>query len=224
MLTRLRIDVGSVIEISEGALLVLAGMGPRRARLSSQRLLEQGANALLSWGSAAGLHETLEPGHLILPKLVLNANLTQRYVHPHWHRKLHSALAGKYLPRTEALIESPSVLTKSEQKIALGRRTGAIAADMESAAISEVAHEANIPFLVIRAVSDSAEHGIPPGLVQATDALGRMPWQRVLRLIVLRPWRWPTAIRLGWGFYTAMATLRGVVDCVDHRLLLSPPT
>jgi len=224
MLTHLRMDAGSVTEFPDGTLLTLAGMGPRRASLSSQGLLDQGANALLSWGSAAGLHATLGPGRLILPKLVLSASLTQHFVNQQWHRKLYSVLEVNYLPRTEALVESPSVLMNSDQKLALGRRSGAIAADMESAAIAEVAQRANIPFLAIRAVSDSVQHEIPQRLLQATDEIGRMPWQKILTLIVLRPWRWPTAVRLGWGFRTAMGTLRGVVDSVDHGLLFSPPT
>lgn len=215
-------EVESVTEICGGAMLTLTGMGPRSASRCSQRLLDRGANALLSWGSAAGLHESLKPGHLVLPECVLTADLSRRFVDPQWHRKLYAALEDQHLPCTAPLVESRAVLASSTQKRELGKRSGAIAADMESAAIAEVAHRANLPFMVIRAVSDSVEYGIPQHLIQATDAIGRIRWQDILVLIALRPWKWSTAIRLGWGFHSAMTTLRRVVESVDRALLFSP--
>ena len=53
-LARKPILTGDLIHLSEGTVMQLSGMGPRRAGVAGKNLLEHGATALLSWGSAEG--------------------------------------------------------------------------------------------------------------------------------------------------------------------------
>src|SRR5512143_3977009 len=54
-LTKEPIPGGEVTALPGGAMLIVSGMGPTRAARTSRALLEKGATALLSWGSAGGL-------------------------------------------------------------------------------------------------------------------------------------------------------------------------
>src|SRR5207245_3827596 len=54
-----------------------------------------------------------------------------------------------------------NVVCKADEKRGLARASGAIAVDLESAAIARAAHVVGVPFLLVRAVSDRADEGLP---------------------------------------------------------------
>jgi adenosylhomocysteine nucleosidase len=83
---------GELICLPDGAMLTVSGMGPKRATMASRALLEKGATALLSWGSAGGLSPNLFPGSLILPKTVIASNRSLYQVDASWHRSLCNQL------------------------------------------------------------------------------------------------------------------------------------
>jgi len=53
------------------------------------------------------------------------------------------------------------VVVTSQEKKALGRQTMAVGIDMESAALARLAKSRNIPFVVIRSISDLMEENLP---------------------------------------------------------------
>ena len=79
---------GDLIRLPDGAMLTVSGIGPKRATVASRALLENGAAALLSWGSAGGLSPDLFPGSLILPKAVIASNRSCYCVDATWHNSL----------------------------------------------------------------------------------------------------------------------------------------
>jgi nucleoside phosphorylase len=68
------------------------------------------------------------------------------------------------------------------------RETGAIAVEMEAAAVLERAREWKVPFYCIRAVSDRASEGFALDLNAARDEVGRFKASRVLGQAIRRPW------------------------------------
>ena len=80
------------------------------------------------------------------------------------------------------------VVCKADEKHGLARASGAIAADMESAAIARAAHVVGVPFLVVRAVSDGADEDLPMDF-----NLWLSPWGRVQGVALLL--RHPSIIR-----------------------------
>lgn len=60
-----------------------------------------------------------------------------------------------------ALVTVDNVVWRATEKQALGTVSGAIAVDMESAAIAQAAGERGLPFLLVRAVSDRADEDLP---------------------------------------------------------------
>ncbi|MDQ3960203.1 MAG: purine phosphorylase, partial [Pseudomonadota bacterium] len=69
-LTGQRVPPGQAIRLGGATLLYVSGMGQARARSAADQLLGQGAQALVSWGTAGALERTLTAGTLILPTTV----------------------------------------------------------------------------------------------------------------------------------------------------------
>ena len=208
--------------LQEGISLYLAGVGPLRARLAAENLLRKGASALLSWGCAGGLVSNLSPGSLILPKTVIAADQTVFRVDARWHGYLCNRLAGRLDFYTEPLAENSAVLLHPSEKKALFSRTGAVAVDMESAAVATVAQKAGVPFVAIRAIVESADMTIPRSLLAAVDEFGRLrPFVLAIRLAA-HPRELLPLIDLGKGFRAAHATLSTVAHLAGHDLLVPP--
>ena len=213
-LTGQRVPPGQAIRLGGATLLYVSGMGQARARSAADQLLGQGAQALVSWGTAGALERTLTAGTLILPTTVTDLTRTF-YVDPAWHRRIRGVLKDRLPVRTGTLIQSTEIVTKPEQKAELFTRTGAVALDMESAAIGEVAAQAGVPFLVVRGIADCQSTPIPRCAVQAIDEYGKMKLAGLWSILRHEP---PQALgsllRLAWNFRAALLTLRTAVRLI----------
>jgi adenosylhomocysteine nucleosidase len=207
------------VRLPGSALLRLAGMGPDRARRAADALVVEGATALISWGCAGGLQESILSGTLILPDRILASDQTTLPVDKSWRERLLHRLQEHLDIMTGPLIESPSVLRSPPEKTALFERSGALAVDMESAAIAQVAAAAQLPFLAVRAVSDSATLAIPPPVLNATDAFGRVRLLHLFTSLARRPHLLPNLIRVGLSFHAAQNTLTKVARLTGPQLL-----
>jgi adenosylhomocysteine nucleosidase len=217
VLTKKTVSAGSVEPLNDNVLVTLSGIGSQRAQAAARALLDHGANTLLSFGSAAALDPGLAPGSLLLPKTVIADDRSQIPVDRDWHERLRARLSSSFATHTGALVESPAVLLSPKDKRELFERSGAIAADMESAAIGRVAFAAHIPFVTIRAIVDSADMAVPLELIAAIDPVGRI---RLRSAISLPPREWPSTVRLAWGWRAARATLAGVLSRASDGLLV----
>jgi adenosylhomocysteine nucleosidase len=217
-----QIAAGEWIHLPEDAMLLLSGMGAKRARLAARVLLENGATALVSWGFAGGLDPGLSPGSLILPESVLAKDQSTYYVDPVWRESLCNRLNPHVDLHGGVLAESPVVLASCTEKTALFQRTGARAVDMESASIARVAKEAGVPFLVIRAISDAARVTIPRSALNSIDEFGGVRLSRLLSGLARRPVELLALFRLGRNFRAAKATLTAVAIHGRSNLLCPP--
>ncbi len=168
---------------SGGALLQISGIGAKRAHLAARTLLEKGATSLLSWGSAGGLIPGLSPGSLVLPKNIIAADGSVYSVDATWHESLCTQLKGKVNLHEGSLAESMTVVTSPEEKATLFQQTGAIAVDMESAAVAAEAQKARVPFMAIRAVADPVGMTLPRSALTALDEFGRLRPLKLLKAI-----------------------------------------
>jgi len=210
---------GELILLPEGAMLLLSGIGANRARVAAQTLMEKGATALVSWGSAGGLIPALSPGRLILPERILAADQSVYPVDPIWHERLYSRLKGYVDPHPGVLAQSTIVLATRSEKAALFRRTGAVAVDMESASIAQVAKEAGMPFMAIRAITDGAEMDIPRGALDSIDEFGRVRLIGLLSFMARHPVELSALVRMGRNFRAAETTLAQVALRAGSYLL-----
>jgi adenosylhomocysteine nucleosidase len=217
-ITARRIPIGEVIAVTDNILLVLSGIGERRARAAGRALVQHGARALLSWGTAAALQEPLRPGDLLIPTALIGPDRRPHEVDRPWHAQVCERLASQLPICSAPLAQATEVLTEPAAKRALARDTGAVAADMESVALAGMAAESRLPFLAIRAVSDEVSATIPGPVAAAVDASGRLPPAACLSEVVLRPWRWPALMHLARGFRAARNTLEQVFRCAGGHL------
>ena len=215
------VAVGEIIYLPQGGMLQISGIGPRRADLAARSLLEKGAAALLSWGSAGGLAPKLSPGSLILPRIVIASNRSFYYVDASWHRDLCNRLKGQVHFHTEPLAESATVVCSPSEKTALYRQTGAIGVDMESAAVAAVAREEGVPFMVVRAVADSANTTVPYSTVNAVDGFGRLNLLKLIRGLVKHPTELFALVRVGRNYRAAQRSLETAARLIGNDLLVN---
>ena len=211
---------GELVHLPDGTMLTVSGMGPRRAAVASRTLLEKGATALLSWGSAGGLGSKLSPGSLILPKTVIASNRFLYHVDATWHKSLCSRLEGHVDFHTDPLVESTTVVCTPAEKAILFRETGAIGVDMESAAVAAVAQEARVPFVVVRALADSADTTIPDITLNAVDEFGRMSFLKLIQGLAGHPTELFALVRIARNYRAAQRTLAAVARLTGKDLLV----
>jgi hypothetical protein len=212
-LTDIKISPGELVALDSQTLLALSGMGAERAGNAAQRLIDEGASALVSWGVSAALDNTLRPGALILPRFVLTANGERCAVRRPWHGMLREALYPALDFYSGPLIETLEVLTDEQRKLDLAITHNAIAADMESASVARIALRSGLAFSVVRAISDTVTMTLPHALVNATDPAGRISPRAIFSEIVLRPHDWYSIARLALGMRAACTTLRKAYAC-----------
>ena len=212
---------GPSTPLEGGGMLTVSGIGAKRAQIAAKALLEQGAMALVSWGTAGGLIRELSPGCLVLPRTILTVERSVLSADPLWHERLWDRLKGKIDLQVGSLAESASVLVNRKGKEALFFRTDAIAVDMESAAVATVAGQAGVPFIAIRAISDTVDASLPLTALRAFDKFGRLNRGVLLRGLMQHPeeiWAW---LRLNRQLRVALSTLVAVTPLTGNSLMVT---
>jgi adenosylhomocysteine nucleosidase len=212
-----RIIPKQLIRLGESTLIYVAGIGEAGALSAAARLLVQGAKALVSWGTAGALEKTLAPGDLILPTAVADLGGTLQ-VNRVWHGHLATALSQHLPVHTGVLLRSREIIATTGQKAELCHKTGAVAVDMESAAIGQAANRAGVPFLIIRAIVDPQSMSIPTWAVQAADEYGKIGLWDLLSELRARPVELASLLRLAWNFHAALTSLRTVARLTGPKL------
>jgi hopanoid-associated phosphorylase len=194
-----------------GAIMpAVCGVGAERAYRAGKRLVEEGATALVSWGTAVALDPRLRPGSLLLPDRIIADAGREFNVDAEWRQRVRARLPRELDVHAGALAETRRPLLSATQKASFAQSSGAAAADMESAALAALAHEAGVPLLVVRAIVDSAAQAVPARLAAATRADGSLCIASTLAWLVVTPAEWPTTLRLAFGFRAALRTLQRV--------------
>jgi adenosylhomocysteine nucleosidase len=203
-----RAAFGAVLPLPEGHWLAVSGTGPVAAGAAATRLLGQGAQALVSWGCAAALAPELRPGYLALPATVLGADGTEHPTDVDWRRRLEQSLSPALLTVSGPLLESRSIVAGAADKQSLHAATGAVALDMESAAVARLARSRNLPFLAVRAIADPATMSLPEAVALALDDRGGVHLGKLLGHALRHPAEFVRLARLGRAFGAAVDTLR----------------
>ncbi|WP_222843025.1 hypothetical protein [Salinisphaera sp. LB1] len=209
--------------LSSGAQLVLSGMGADRAGAAARQLADDGVSVLMSWGTAAALAPGIDPGALMLATRVLGADGHVWHTDAGWRGALAAGLAPAHQVFEQHLVETPALVADAAAKRALYERSGAIACDMESAAIAAVAAERGLAFVSVRAIIDDASMALPPVARAAMDADGRLRPAALLAALVGRPASMHVQLRalknLAVAFRAARMTLADVAAVLRGEVL-----
>ena len=157
------------------------GIGNRRARETAQRAFDSmpPAELVIATGVAGALSSNLKPGDLILADRIFASRAEREgaelvaassYDDLSAIAKSLSAAGIKY--STGGILTSHRILTTGAEKHHAYDHTGALAVDMESAAIAVEAAARRVPFIVIRAVLDEVDDEVVGGAM--ADETGRV--------------------------------------------------
>jgi adenosylhomocysteine nucleosidase len=151
-------------------------------------LLDQGVEALVSFGLAGGLAPGLRPGALIVPSEVIVGR--ERFA---TDPALSQLLGGT---TTHTLFGGDAVVATTADKQRLYQTTGAVAVDLETGIVARAAVGHGVPFAVLRAICDPAERALPPAALTALDARGVIGTWRVLASVAAHPGQLPALLAL----------------------------
>jgi adenosylhomocysteine nucleosidase len=193
-------------------LLVQSGIGPDRAREAvAAAAREFDVQAAWSLGFAGALSERLRPGDLVFPAAVLDAADpagTPIAAGPS-HAPVLAALRCLQLPADSgALLTVESALGTPEAKRDAGRRSGAVAVEMEAAGVVRAALELGLPWAALKAIVDGVDDPLPPFLARCTTPRGDMRWRGLLAGALAGSECWLSMRRLGLASRQAGRNLR----------------
>jgi adenosylhomocysteine nucleosidase len=175
-------------------------LGPRLTRPATPALV-------VSAGVCGALAPELTVGTLVVPETVLG---------PDGRRRTTAAVAG--LRRHGTLLTVDRVLEDAAAKSRCWLETGALAVDMESAAILDWAAARSLPALVVRAVSDPATRGVPADLARVVHDDGRVRPMRAVAAILARPRALADAVALRTATTTALKTVAATLGTLSRTI------
>ena len=115
-----------------------------------------------------------------------------------------------------AILGSDTIVASVAEKQALYAETNALAVDMESHIAARVAARHGLPFAIVRAISDTADHTLPPAALLGMRPDGSMALGAVLASLARNPRQLPGLIRTGSDAGRAFAALRRVGDVLGR--------
>ena len=222
-----------------------SGIGLQAARRQAEYLADI-SELLVSFGVSGGLHPALKTGDLVLADRVLTWDpghfltaarrqndkpgphkLSPTQALPLSFRAdagLIDYIAEKLQENTIHFYRGPILCTSkpistAASKLSAHRLTGALAVDMESRAVCEVAEEAGLPFFCLRAVCDPADQTVADVLLAMVDEQGNPRIGYLLAHLVRRPWLLRDMIRMASQFRQALIALETAWLLVGEQFL-----
>jgi adenosylhomocysteine nucleosidase len=192
--------------LRDGALLAVGGMGGAAAATAACRLVDAGAAALMSFGLAGGLDPSLTAGSVVMPGEVVSTDGARFLTSAGWCVQLRLAIIGLGPVSSGKLLSVSQPIGGIADKARAFRETGAVAADMESAAVAQVAVLHNLPFVAVRVIVDSALDALPPA-VMAASREGRLSMRRLIGGLAAAPQELFSLMRLAKRYRTATRSL-----------------
>ena len=196
-----------------GVSVHVSGMGSRAARAAAESAAKANPCGLISWGFAGALDGSLRAGQLLVPDKVLSAEGEPYPVHEGWALGIRQILST-HRPVSGILLEVNQPLTTGAEKAAAAG-SGAIACDMESAAILAVARERQLPAIVLRVIVDQLDDELPGPVRALTDDRGRLIAGRFASLLT-RPAVWSSLIVVAMRYRKARKSMGRLVASMSR--------
>jgi hopanoid-associated phosphorylase len=188
--------------------VIVAGSDNSTLAAKLEAAIARGAHAILSFGICGALSPELEIGTVIVGTEVVCQDDRWR-ADETWSLALASACDAA----AGAVAGSDSVLLTEDSKAAQHQQTGAIAADMESHIVARVASERGLPFALLRAVSDDANHALPPAAAFGLNKEGRVDYSAVMLSLLDDPSQFGALMRTARDTSTA---IKALLRCLER--------
>lgn len=170
---------------------IVAGAGPTAAAAGCDALLRvHHCRTILSAGFCGGLQSHLKRNDVVVADRIFDLDGTPHELDPSLRSQLRlpEGCVGPW-----ATVDR--IVAKSAEKRSLGERTGAWVCEMESPAVARVCAERGVPFLAVRAVSDTVDDELPGDLDPLLNARSTAA---TLGAIVGTLWRRPSSAKDLW--------------------------
>lgn len=176
--TRASMDFYEGMLAGKRAVVVRSGIGKVNAAVCTQILTDvYGVEAVINTGIAGGLNKDINIGDIVVSTDVLHHDMdAQGFGYPKGQipqmeefsfpadeelRKLAVKVCGEVNPEIQVfegrIVSGDQFISDKEVKDAIITEFGGFAVEMEGAAIGQAAYLNQVPFLVIRAISDKAD-------------------------------------------------------------------
>ncbi len=193
-------------------LVSATGEGAGLAAEGTEDLLQRfPADLLIALGIAGGLTPDLQAGTVLVAREVRDGRTTVTPPDESWT----DAVLGRTATVGGTVISSSSIAVDPIAKAEIWRQAageGSGVVDLESAAVARVAAARHLPYLVIRAVSDTAEESLPLDFESFRNRQGRIAQARVVLQALRQPALWPSLLRLRNRVRRCAESLADVVE------------
>jgi adenosylhomocysteine nucleosidase len=186
---------------------VVVGAADRRRTTALVESAVNRVSCLVSFGLAGALAPELRIGDVIVSTDVIAAD--KRWWAARQFRDQIADLARGIGARQGAVFGAEATLATAAQKSRAWNETRASAVDLESDIVAGIATSAGIPFVVVRAISDTAQRELPPAALIPLSADGTPKLARVLGSVLRRPGQVAALIGLARDARTALSALAG---------------
>lgn len=181
--------------------LICGGVGYEAARQATEALIrELKPELVISVGFAGALDASLRVGDVVVPKVVINSADSSR----------------THIESGAGILVSTTTVAGKEQKARFAKAYGAVAVDMEAAAVSQGALARGIEFAAIKVISDAADFEMP-ALDRFITSDGQFQTFRFACHVALRPWLWGETIALAQNSSRASQALSGSITDYFRR-------
>jgi hopanoid-associated phosphorylase len=194
-----------------GAQVICSGDGQHLAATLS-RAITHDCRGLVSFGVAGGLAPHLEPGDCVVGSAVLTED-GRLETDKEWSQTLLQTIPDAI---HGTIMGVPAPVADPQAKRALYAKTGAVAVDMESHVVAQVAKARGLPVAAIRVITDPAVRALPQAALAAMRPNGTTDIVAMLRFVMRQPHQVPALLRTALDARAARATL------VRGRQLLGP--
>ncbi len=190
-------------------LIYVTGARGGRGGELARSAIREGAEGLISFGTAGGLDPSLKPGDPIIPNSVRTPLGRDIPCDMEWMKSLRRRMVGEgpALETEYQVFGSQRLIDTPAKKANLFTGTGASAVDMESHEIAEAARAEGVPFVVARAVSDTSGTAIPEWVGAAVGGRGQVRAFSLIGGLLTHPGDFGALIRLGRESGPAFQTL-----------------
>jgi adenosylhomocysteine nucleosidase len=145
-------------------------------------------DVVLSTGCAGGLASGLVAGDVIIAEDVVTADGNSRPLSIPWRERYGRASdAAGLRSRRGTILSNAAIVTATDDKRRLAGGAGALAVEMEAAAIAGWATETGVPFAAARVILDCAEMPIAADVAALTTGAGSVSPRRLLAALARRP-------------------------------------
>ena len=157
-----------------------------------RELLKLEPDVCISSGLAGGLASDLQAGDVVAAR-ALSLRTGGDVIHCNSNLVRLAEDAGARVKRMQ--VTEPHVISEASAKASLAAFADFV--DMEGYYILQIVSGTNVPAISVRAISDTHEDNLPPGIEKVVDREGHVQTLPLLKLLLRRPSQIPSLVDFG---------------------------